>query len=83
LAWQGEDVFPEIEKIAQDVAEELFSWIEQEAEEPEFELDDGFEEEEYDDDDPDEFDDESEYEEEYDEYPPTYYQEEQVKKTRH
>jgi hypothetical protein len=83
LAWQGEEVFPEIEKIAQDVVEELFSWIEQEAEEPEFELDDEYEEAEYEEDDSEEFDDESEYEEEYDEYPPTYYQEEQVKKTRH
>lgn len=85
LSWQEEDVFPDIEKIAKDVAEELFSWIEQEAEEPEFELDqEGYEETEYEMDDSEELDEEAEYEQEDNEYSSTtYYQEEQVRKTRH
>ncbi len=83
LAWQEEEVFPEIEKIARDVAEELFSWIEQEAEEPEFEGDEAYEETEYEMDDGEEFEEDAEYEDEDNDYPPTYYQEEQVKKTRH
>lgn len=82
LAWEEAEVFPEIEKIARDVAEELFSWIEQEAEEPEFEMDEGYEETEYEEEDVEEAAQE-EYEEEYDEYPPQYYNEAQVKKTRH
>lgn len=83
LAWQEDEVFPEIEKIARDVAEELFSWIEQEAEEPEFELDDGYEEAEYYEEEDIDEENQEEYEEEYDEYAVQYYHQEQIKKTRH
>ena len=38
--WEGEEEFPEVEQLIDEVAEELFSWVEQEAEEPEFEEND-------------------------------------------
>ncbi|ALG66801.1 hypothetical protein [Beggiatoa leptomitoformis] len=54
--WDDEDEFPEIEQIVIDVMDELSSWIEQEAEEPELEEDfddddDDFEVEYYEEDD--------------------------------
>ncbi|MDD2815738.1 MAG: hypothetical protein PHP00_08370 [Thiotrichaceae bacterium] len=36
LSWEEPAEFPEIEQMARDVSDELLSWIEQEAEEPEF-----------------------------------------------
>jgi len=37
LEWNEVEEFPEVERMTDDVTEELLSWIEQEAEEPEFE----------------------------------------------
>jgi hypothetical protein len=37
LEWDETEEFPEVERMVDDVTEELLSWIEQEAEEPEFE----------------------------------------------
>ncbi len=35
LEWEDDDEFPDEEQMLNDVAEELYSWVEQEAEEPE------------------------------------------------
>lgn len=37
LEWDEETDFPSHEQMAEEVAEELFSWVEQEAEDPQFE----------------------------------------------
>ncbi len=37
LDWDENDDFPSDDKMLSDIAEELFSWVEQEAEQPEFE----------------------------------------------
>jgi len=37
LEWDESEDFPDVERMLEDVAEELISWIEQEAEEPELE----------------------------------------------
>jgi len=37
LEWDATEDFPELEQMLEEVAEELLSWVEQEAEEPEFE----------------------------------------------
>jgi len=50
LKWDDDNEFPGIEQMIDEVAEELFSWVEQEAEDSEFE------EDEYDDDEENEFD---------------------------
>ncbi|OQW92691.1 MAG: hypothetical protein BWK79_14155 [Beggiatoa sp. IS2] len=39
LEWDEETDFPSTEQMVEEVAEELFSWVEQEAEDPQFEQD--------------------------------------------
>lgn len=46
LEWDDTQDFPEIEQMLDEVSEELLSWVEQEAEEPEFEEEDDEDEEE-------------------------------------
>ncbi len=45
LEWDESEEFPDVERMLDDVAEELISWIEQEAEEPELEPEEVLEEE--------------------------------------
>lgn len=47
LDWDENDDFPSDDKMLSDIAEELFSWVEQEAEQPEFEDEEYEAEEEY------------------------------------